>query len=142
MADERMTPEEYRLRQGLDELKSNKHITPEEYRLLKGLDAPVKNKPTKYRNIKTEYNGRKYDSKKEARYAEGLDVLLREGLITSWTPQVSWPLRNGHRYRPDFVIKNLDGTFRFVDVKGMDTAASKLKRDSMKADYDIDIELA
>ena len=120
------------------------HMTSAEYRRMNGLGEPKKPKPSKYRNIKTEYAGRKYDSKKEARYAQGLDAALRAGEILAWTPQVSLPLTHNsvNRYRIDFVIKNKDGTYRFVDVKGRDTPMSKLKRNMMKSEHDIDVELA
>jgi len=124
---------------------AEERMSLEEYNRLIGKSTPAPSKkPSKYRNVKTEYNGRTYDSKKEARYAQGLDAALKAGQIKAWTPQVSWPITHNsvNRYRFDFVIKNNDNTYRFIDVKGRDTPMSKMKRGLMKSEHDIDVELA
>lgn len=121
-------------------------MTSEQFRNL------PKTKKNKYHNTPTEYNGRKYDSKKEAEQAKILDGLLICGKIRAWVPQVSIPINHGlsTRYVVDFMVINWDETIRWIDIKGWDkkkkefrdTAASKSKRKSVKESYGIEIELA
>ena len=99
-------------------------------------------KPRKYRNTPTVYKSsqgfeRRYDSKKEAAFAFGLDHT--EGW---WIPQVPFPLPGGVTYRADFMHVGADGKPRFYDVKGRDTQASINKRKQVFALYGITVELA
>ena len=99
-------------------------------------------KPRKYRNTPTIYKSiqgfeRRYDSKKEAAFAFGLDHT--EGW---WIPQVPFPLPGGVTYRADFMHVGADGKPRFYDVKGRDTQASINKRKQVFALYGITVELA
>lgn len=77
---------------------------------------------SKLRNIKTEYNGRKYDSKKEAKRAYELDTLLSLKLIKSYEPQFIIRIEHNGvkicKYICDFRIVNLDGSVTYEDVKG------------------------
>lgn len=100
----------------------------------------------KYGAIKTEYNGVKYDSKAEAKYAEILDGLLAEGKIKKISRQVVYPLadrkgKNRLRYVADFVVEKLDGTLAVIDVKGILTPANNVKLAYVKYTYGIDVEL-
>jgi hypothetical protein len=96
----------------------------------------------KYRNIKTSYNSVLYDSKKEASYAQHLDLLLRAKEIKSWVGDKK-ELRfnlivNGKKicaYIPDFKIVHNSGLVEYVDVKGMETTVFKLKFKLIKALY-------
>ena len=99
-------------------------------------------KPRKFHNSPTIYNSiqgfeRRYDSKKEAAFAFGLDHT--EGW---WIPQVPFPLPGGVTYRADFMHVGADGKPRFYDVKGRDTQASINKRKQVFALYGITVELA
>ena len=47
----------------------------------------------KYHNIKTEYNGKIYDSRKEAKRAYELDMLQRAGFICNLTRQRTFELQ-------------------------------------------------
>lgn len=81
-----------------------------------------KSKSRKYDNIWTEYNGKKYQSKAEARRAEELDTMLKHGVILSWTPQPKYTLGCPENvYRADFEVRYADGTIEAQDVKGMRT---------------------
>jgi hypothetical protein len=76
----------------------------------------------KYRNVPTEYGGRKYASKAEAARAAELDLLLRAGQIRAWQPQVLFRLGSDENcYRPDFLVWHLDGSTHAEDVKGKST---------------------
>ena len=75
----------------------------------------------KYGNIPSDYKGRMYQSKKEAYYAQELDLLKRAHEITDWEAQVDFPLYvNGHlitTYRADFVITKPGGKKQVHEVK-------------------------
>lgn len=81
----------------------------------------------KFNAISTEYNGRKYASKAEARRAYELDILKRSGSITLWFPQVSIDIGEPNvdrPYRVDFLVISLNtGEIWAEDVKGVETAS-------------------
>jgi hypothetical protein len=57
------------------------------------------------RNAKrTEYNGRIYPSKMQARRAYFLDMLVMAGEVAWWIPEVTIQLGPDHRYRVDFLV--------------------------------------
>ncbi|MDX9755449.1 MAG: DUF1064 domain-containing protein [bacterium] len=97
----------------------------------------------KHHNQPMEYNGRRYDSKKEARYAVMLDLARQAGEVLYWIPQPSIPLHHasGVRYRPDFFVKYRDGHEEWVDVKGYDTPQSRQKRRQVKEAYGIEVKI-
>jgi hypothetical protein len=103
----------------------------------------------KYNAKRTEYtsplNGtRTYDSKAEAAYAAKLDIDRAAGIIDWWLPQVPIRLPGGVTYRADFLVNHwADGgdDLEFVDVKGRDTAMSKLKRKQVADLYGIEIKV-
>lgn len=110
-----------------------------------GLNAPAPSKPVrrKYGNNPTEYKGVRYDSAKEARRAQELDLLLAAGEIVSWRGQVPFALPGGVRYYADFVILERGGRYRVEDVKSQATARDKtyrLKRRQMRECLGIEIE--
>jgi hypothetical protein len=111
--------------------------------------APPKKK--KYRNVPTVVDGVRYDSAKEARHAQLLQAMLRDGLIRNLRRQVTYLLEvNGVlicRYKPDFVFEELSpptegmGWWTVVqDVKGYLTPEYKLKKKLMLACHGIDIQ--
>ena len=77
----------------------------------------------KYRAKRT--NG--YASKREAHYAELLAMRQRAGDILGWLEQVPVKLPGGIRYVIDFQVHHKDGTISWVEVKGFETAAWKMK---------------
>jgi hypothetical protein len=79
---------------------------------------------SKYGNIRTEYKGRKYDSKAEAARAYELDLLHRAGEVIYWTPQPTFKLA-GVTYRADFLVQDATGRLWIEDVKGVETAKFK-----------------
>lgn len=91
----------------------------------------------KYGNSKTEYNGRKYDSKYEASVARELDLRLMAREFTEITPQFRIKLYvylpDGSRadlftYICDFRCERPDGTFLLVEAKGMETEVFRVKK--------------
>lgn len=78
---------------------------------------------SKYGNNSQEYNGRRYDSKREAAYAQDLDWRMKAGEIKEVIPQYKIDLRvNGRHitnYFVDFKVIMADGSVQFHEVKGM-----------------------
>ncbi len=95
--------------------------------------------PSKYHSQWTVYKGIKYASKREAKHAAELDLLVRAGQIKSWRRQVGLPLIvNGKRitfYVIDFEVQHLDGTTEFQEVKGFSTDLFKIKYALFRALY-------
>ena len=101
----------------------------------------------KYRNIKAEYNGDVYDSRKEMRRACALDMLVRCGRIKFLERQKRFILQDGYvtrdrrKIRPisyiaDFVYYDNDKKSWVVeDVKGVRTDVYRLKRKMFEFRY-------
>lgn len=104
----------------------------------------------KYKNKRTEYNGRTYDSQKEAQHAATLDMLKRAAdpkeRVVSWEPQPRFKLEvNGVpicAYVGDFQVTFGDGRVEIQDVKGEATEklpVFKLKKKLMQAVRGIEV---
>ena len=96
----------------------------------------------KYRNVKTEVDGIKFDSKKEAARYQELKTLEKAGEINGLTLQPKYELKvNGEKicyYIGDFgYIEN--GSVVIEDVKGVRTHAYRIKSKLMRAIYGITI---
>jgi len=78
---------------------------------------------SKYKNKTCEYNGILYASKKEAAYAQELDLRKKVKDIKDWKRQVKLNLDvNGYHicnYYVDFLIEHNDGSEEIVEIKGM-----------------------
>lgn len=94
------------------------------------------NPNNKFNAKKTSYKGKKYDSRKEAAYAEILDGLLKDKKILKWErqvrynlPDINWLEKGTNRswYSADFVVTTLDHRRHVVEVKGLLTSENKLK---------------
>jgi hypothetical protein len=85
----------------------------------------------KYGNNSQIYNGRRYDSKREAAYAQDLDWRMKAGEIKEVIPQFKIDLRvNGRHvanYYVDFKIILADDSVQFLEIKGFETPEWKLK---------------
>ena len=114
---------------------------------------PVKAKPSKYRNVRTEVDGVSFASKKEARRWSELLLLQRAGQIRDLERQVRFALDvNGIpicHYVADFTYfilnpaSGLEGwSFICEDSKGVETDVFKLKAKLMKAVHGIDVRLS
>ena len=101
---------------------------------------------SKYKARKAIFNGKTYDSKKEAQYAERFYNLLLEGEISELQEQIRFDIVvNGTKigwYVCDFVICSNRG-WEYYDVKGFRGGAAysmfKYKKKLIKALYGIDI---
>jgi hypothetical protein len=84
--------------------------------------APAPRPGNKYHARITEYDGIRYDSKMEAKYAEGLDLAVRAGAIRGWCRQVAFRLGPARiRYRVDFLEFGPDGVVTAIEIKGVVT---------------------
>lgn len=99
---------------------------------------------SKYRAKKTEIDGIKFDSKKEAKRYIALRELEREGSIEKLTLQPRFLLQEGFRkngkayrkieYVADFMYQQ-DGKLIVEDVKGIKTDVYKLKQKLFEKRY-------
>lgn len=89
----------------------------------------------KYKAKPTTIDEIRFDSKAEARYYGHLKQRKELGEVVVFLRQVPLHLPGGVRYVVDFVVFEIDGTVRFVDVKGMDTPLSATKRKVAEAEY-------
>lgn len=91
---------------------------------------------------RTESDGIKFPSKKEARYYEELKLRVRAGEVVFFLMQVPFLLPGGVKYRVDFAEFWTDGTVHFVDVKGMRLRSYIDKKKQVEALYPVTIEEA
>lgn len=120
--------------------------------------VPPKTKESKYHNVKTEVNGIRFDSKKEARRYQELLSLQELGLIEDLRLQVNFTLQeaftkpNGERvraivYKADFTYKKRDGNGGYTlyiveDVKSKATKARtyEIKKKLMREKFRIEVQ--
>lgn len=87
---------------------------------------------SKFRSEKTEFNGRKYDSKFEAGVAYELELRKRAGEIKDYECQFKVEMipydRHGQpcprlkvTHKIDFRVHELDGSFTLLEAKGAET---------------------
>lgn len=110
--------------------------------------APWK-KRAKYRNVKTEVDGLKFDSKKEAKRWVELKQLRDAGRISNLMRQVTFQLvpqvvLDGRKQQPvkyvaDFQYQ-VGNQIVVEDVKGFKTPEYRMKRKMMKAFLGIEVE--
>ena len=96
----------------------------------------------KFNAIRTEIDGIKFASKKEAAYYQQLLLRRQAGDIIFFLRQVPFHLPGGVRYVIDFVEFLTDGSVRFVDVKGFKTSEYRAKKKMVEALYPIAVEEA
>lgn len=98
----------------------------------------------KYKAKPTVVDGVRFHSKAEAEHYVNFREMQKAGLISDLELQPPFPIEvNGFKvctYFADFQYLR-DGERHVVDVKGQDTAISRLKRKLVKAVYGIDVEI-
>lgn len=96
----------------------------------------------KYNAVRTECDGIKFDSKREAAYYQELKVAQAAGEVVTFLRQVPFHLPGGVRYVCDFLVFTRDGDCRFIDVKGFQTPEFKAKKRMVEQLYaPIEIEV-
>lgn len=86
-------------------------------------------------------NGIRFDSKREARHYERLCLRVAAGEVRYFLRQVPLHLPGGTKLVVDFQEFHADGSVHYVDAKGFETAAFKIKRREVEACYPIRLEL-
>jgi hypothetical protein len=115
--------------------RSNLNATP----LTRLFDLPTKYQQpavakTKYGNVPTVFDGVKYDSKREAEFAQELKLLMHvqgPGRVESWDRQIRFPLivndvTVGHLV-VDFLVRYADGRKELVEIKSTATQTPLFK---------------
>jgi hypothetical protein len=97
-------------------------------------------KKSKYNNVPTTYNGKRYQSKLEADYAAQLDMMKRAGEVNYWLGQVPFALEGGVIYKADFLILFADGHYEVWDSKGKRTAEFIIKKKQMWSMHHIEVK--
>lgn len=108
-------------------------------------------KYNKYNNKKVEYDGYKFDSKKEAEFYKKLKALQKAGKIKKIEVHPKFELqpsfkKNGKTYRAinyyaDFLVYYSDGITKLYDTKGKRTEVYKIKKKLFEYKYkDLTIE--
>lgn len=100
----------------------------------------------KYNATKTMYKGVLFDSRKEARYAEQLDLEMKGGTVQWWCYHPQFLLPGNVIYEADFIVCHylpmlLDG-IEIIDVKSKatKTASYRIKKKLLKEQYGIEIK--
>ena len=95
---------------------------------------------SKYGAKKTEVDGIKFDSQKEAKYYIFLKQLKQAGEVVLFLMQVPFILPGAIRYRLDFQVFYADGRIEWVDVKGVITDVYRIKKAQVEEIYGIEIK--
>ncbi len=93
----------------------------------------------KFNAKRTEHDGIKFDSKKEAKRYLELKLLRKAGEVLFFLRQVPIHLPGGVVLRIDFLVFYADGTTEFEDVKGMRTESYKAKKRMVENLYPFEI---
>lgn len=107
-----------------------------EYRLIKW-----KIKKHKYNATKTEVDGIKFESMKEAEYYKWLKNKKHSEELLFFLRQVPFDLPGNIKYRVDFVEFWADGNVKFVDVKGFKTKEFIKNKKMVENLYPVEIEI-
>jgi len=92
----------------------------------------------KFNAIPVEFDGIRFDSKKEGRYYNELKMRLK-GDVLFFLRQVPFDLPGGVKYRVDFEVFYKDGTVEFIDVKGHRTKDYIMKKKMVESMYPVKI---
>lgn len=109
--------------------------------VLKNVKIVKKRPKHKYNAAKTERDGYRFDSKKEAAYYDELKMRVKVGDIVFFMRQVPFHLPGNVTYRCDFMEFHSDGTVRFIDVKGKITKEFIRNKKMVEALYPVEIEI-
>lgn len=99
---------------------------------------------SKYNNKTKQYNGRTFDSIREANHAEELDWRIKAGEVKEWIPQykISLDINGRHiaNYYIDFKVIMSDESIQYHEVKGFETDVWRLKwklTEALYPDYEL-----
>jgi len=124
-----------------DKMNENPELKVTQVNPLPRLAKAIEKKQSKYHSRRTFYNGRWYHSKKEAQYAEYLNAQVNTGEIKFWLSQIAFHLPGKTKYLLDFMVFMLDGTTKFIEVKGFETKLGLIKRRQCEELFGISVEV-
>ncbi len=93
----------------------------------------------KFNAKRTELDGIKFASKKEAKRYQELCALREKGEVLFFLRQAPFHLTAGVKYLTDFVVFWASGVVSFEDSKGFRTDMYRLKKKQVEALYPIEI---
>lgn len=93
----------------------------------------------KFHAQRTEVNGVKFSSKREAKYYSELQLAKKSGELLFFLRQVPFHLAGGVRYVCDFAEFWKNGEVRFVDTKGFKTPMYIAKKKMVESLYPVTI---
>lgn len=94
----------------------------------------------KFHAVPTEYGGRKYPSKKQAQYAQELELRIKAGEVLFYLEEVPFRLPGGIIYRLDFMEFWANGEVHLVETKGMKTRDYLIKKRMVETLFPVSIE--
>lgn len=108
-----------------------------------GRNVAAKIARKKFGNHITHVDGIRFDSKREAKYYQQLQVRVAGKQVLYFLRQVPIHLPGGTKLVVDFQEFHADGSVHYVDVKGRETPVFRLKKREVEHQYPhIRIELA
>ncbi|MGH8073674.1 MAG: DUF1064 domain-containing protein [Lysobacter sp.] len=102
---------------------------------------PTEPKRSKYGAVVTHVDGIRFDSKREAKYYEQLKLRKAAGEVIYFLRQVPIHLPGGTKLVIDFLEVHADGSLHYVDAKGRETPAFRIKQREVHHHYPFRIEL-
>lgn len=103
--------------------------------------ANQQKRKSKYKAQPTYIDGVRFPSKLEARYYRILKLREKNKDLRYFLVQVPFRLPGGVVYRCDFMVVENDGSIRYIDTKGVETPAFKIKKKQVEALYPVKIEV-
>ena len=95
----------------------------------------------KFRAKSVTDDGQHFPSQLEHAYYRKLKLDVAAGNVLFFLRQVPFHMAGGVKYVCDFVEFRTDGTVRFIDVKGVETAEFIMKKKMVEATFPIEIEV-
>jgi len=89
-------------------------------------------KKSKYHSVKTTLDGKKFDSKKEARWYMYLKSQMERGEIRDFVCQPIIKFPCGITYKPDFKVILKNGDITYIDIKSKFTRKNPVYRIKIK----------
>lgn len=92
---------------------------------------------TLVKKYKLDIEGIRFDSKMEGEYYQELLLMKKYGEIKDFSCQPKFVLQQNPKvtYIADFLITDLDGSQRVIDIKGVETSTFKVKLKLFQATY-------
>ncbi len=94
----------------------------------------------KFNAIRTELDGYKFSSRKEAKYYSELKLRQASGEVIFFLMQTPFHLPGGVKYVCDYTVFLSNGEVEFVDIKGIRTLLYLTKKKIVESIYPVKIK--